>query len=381
VFRLRYRVGKRRHSKTVRGTAAEAKRALRELLHSADTGAHVAPERVTVREWIEHWVLIGCPGNKRRAEVGQRSIERYHELLRLHVLPDLGDRPLQQLQADEIDALYVKLESRISPRTARHVHSALNAALGVAVRTGKLARNPMLKVVKVPQPKEANHGTALDQDETVDLVKGFRRSALFAFVAVAAFTGARRNEILALRWTDLDESNKTLSITRAVEETEKFGLRYKAPKTERGRRVITIGDDLVRLLLAERDRHLRIAAGVPEGAPVDLSLVKLPEGALMFPNPPAAGGAFSFIAPRQPRAVTKEFKRKAVKLGFARLRLHDLRGSHSTALLDANVPVHTVAARIGDDPATLLRSYAKRTRKADKSAAEVIGTLAKSALA
>jgi len=36
---------------------------------------------------------------------------------------------------------------------------------------------------------------------------------------------------------------------------------------------------------------------------------------------------------------------------------HDLRGIHSTALLDAGIPVHTVAQRTGDDPATLLRSY------------------------
>ena len=62
------------------------------------------------------------------------------------------------------------------------------------------------------------------------------------------------------------------------------------------------------------------------------------------------------------------------------LRLHDLRGSHSTALLDAGVPVHIVAARIGDDPAVMLRSYAKKTRKADVSAADVISKLSKGVL-
>ena len=68
------------------------------------------------------------------------------------------------------------------------------------------------------------------------------------------------------------------------------------------------------------------------------------------------------------------------KLGFPELRLHDLRGSHETLLLDAGVPVHVVAARCGHDPAVLLRSYAKRTRKADTSAAAVIGALAKNVL-
>jgi integrase len=58
---------------------------------------------------------------------------------------------------------------------------------------------------------------------------------------------------------------------------------------------------------------------------------------------------------------------------------HGLRGTHET-LLDAGVPVHVVAARCGHDPAVLLRTYARRTKKADTSAAAVIGALAKGVL-
>jgi integrase len=238
----------------------------------------------------------------------------------------------------------------------------------------------MYELAKVPSPGEADHGMALDADQLRTLVQGFKGSALFPIVAVAAFTGARRNEILALEWSDLDVIDKTLRIERAVEETDEHGLRIKGPKTERGKRTITIDDDLLSLLIALRERHLRIVAGAPDGATIDLSLVKLPAGALMFPNPPAAGESFSFKKVRNPRNTTKEFVRKANVLGFRGLRLHDLRGSHETALLDAGVPVHVVAARCGHDPAVLLRSYAKRTRKADTTAAEVIGAISKGAL-
>jgi integrase len=78
--------------------------------------------------------------------------------------------------------------------------------------------------------------------------------------------------------------------------------------------------------------------------------------------------------------VTRGFVRKAKALGFKGLRFHDLRGSHETALLDRGVPVHVVAARRGHDPAVLLRNYAKRTKKADTSAAAVIGALSQSIL-
>jgi integrase len=120
-------------------------------------------------------------------------------------------------------------------------------------------------------------------------------------------------------------------------------------------------------------------AGVPDGLTVNLGLVKLPEGALIFPNSSALAD-LSFVTPRRPRFVTKEFVRKAGKLGFKTLRLHDLRGTHETMLLDAGVPVHVVAARCGHDPAILLRSYAKRTRKADTSAASVIGNISRTIL-
>jgi integrase len=287
----------------------------------------------------------------------------------------LGHRPLQQIQSNEIDRLYVRLGEKLAPRTARHVHNTLGACLGTAARTRKIARNPMDELVKVPVPDEADHGVALDSDQLRTLVQGFRASVLYPIVVVAAYTGARRNEILALRWGDFDPVKKTLRIERAIDETKKHGLRFKGPKTERGKRTIQIDDDLVALLVAERQRHLRLVAGVPDGATVDLSLVKLPDGALMFPNSPAPGEDFSFTKLRNPRNTTKEFVRKARGLGFPGLRFHDLRGAHETLALDAGVTVHVVAARCGHDPAVLLRNYAKRTRKADTSAAGVIGSI------
>jgi integrase len=149
-------------------------------------------------------------------------------------------------------------------------------------------------------------------------------------------------------------------------------------RTKRGTRTITIDDDLIALLLAEREKHLRLAAGAPDGAEVDLSLVRMPEDALIFPSP--AGVTLDLTRPRDPHAVTRGFVKRARKLGFGNLRFHDLRGSHETALLDRGVPVHVVAARCGHDPAVLLRAYAKRTRKADASAAAVIGALSRNIL-
>jgi integrase len=93
---------------------------------------------------------------------------------------------------------------------------------------------------------------------------------------------------------------------------------------------------------------------------------------------PGPGEDFSFNAPRNPGNFSKEFARRAKLLGFSDFRFHHLRGTHATLLLDRNVPVHVVGERIGDDPAALLRNYAKRKRKntADNSVSAVIGALA-----
>jgi integrase len=376
-WRLRYRVNGKRYSKAFRGTLSEARKELRALVRSGDTGEHVEPDKITLAQWADRWIAAGAPGRSQK-KAGRRTVERYSQLLRCHVTPTLGGRRLQQLQAAEIDALYIAMAAKLKPRTAHHVHVVLGACLGTATRKGLIAANPMARVEQVPSPGESDHGLALDAEALRKLIDGFRASVLFPIVATAALTGARRNEILALRWTDFNATNRTLRIERALEETKEAGLSFKAPKTKRGTRTITIDDDLVALLTAEREKHLRIVAGVSEVAAVDLSLVKLPEEALIFPSP--ASTRFNFTRPRDPHAVTRGFVRRARKLGFKGLRFHDLRGSHETALLDAGVPVHVVAERCGHDPAVLLRNYAKRTRKADASAAAVIGNLSKGIL-
>src|SRR5262249_59979472 len=138
--------------------------------------------------------------------------------------------------------------------TARAIHNVLGACLAAAVRTRKLAISPMQHITKVPPRGEGDHGIALDDQELKTLVQGFRGHPLFALVTVAAFTGCRRGELLALRWSDLDANEKTLRIERAVEQTDKHGLRFKGPKKERHKRTIKIDDDLVALRLSEREK-------------------------------------------------------------------------------------------------------------------------------
>jgi integrase len=381
-YRLRYRVDGRRFSVAFKGSIGEARKELRRLIKSGDDSQHVAPDKLTLAAWVDRWVALLHRGEETgagnsvagRGLVNARTLERYEELLRLHVVPTLGKRPLQRIAATEIDDLYGELGKRLAPRTVHHVHTVFGACLSAAVRKGLLVASPTKKT-EAPVAGESDASQVLDQEQLAALLTGFRGSVLRPIVAIAAFTGARRNEILALRWSDFDAANSTLAIARSLEETKAHGRRFKEPKTRRGIRTIAIDGGLAALLSAEREKHLRLMAGVADGAEVELSLVKLPVDALIFPTP-----GEDITRPRDARSLTKEFGRRAKKLGFSRLRFHDLRGTHETLLLDAGVPVHVVAARCGHDPAVLLRTYARRTKKADTSAAAVIGAMSASVL-
>src|SRR6476646_11755417 len=91
-FRLRYSLGRdpvtgkrRTATTTVRGNRKDAERELTRLLRAIDTEEHVDPTRITVRQWLETWL------DTVRAEISPKAHERYGEIVRVYLLPTLGN--------------------------------------------------------------------------------------------------------------------------------------------------------------------------------------------------------------------------------------------------------------------------------------------------
>src|SRR6266567_1031168 len=83
TWRLRYRVNGRRFSTTFHGRLSDARKELRRLIRSGDTGEHVAPDKITLSQWCEKWLLLLSRGEqpeRRRGLVGPKSVERYRQL-------------------------------------------------------------------------------------------------------------------------------------------------------------------------------------------------------------------------------------------------------------------------------------------------------------
>lgn len=359
-WRIRYVVDGVRHSVSVKGTKADARAAWHELQAKIAKEAHVAPSQLTLAQWIPQFTaLVEAKRNN------ARTAEYYAHKLR-YAERAFGDRPLRKITASDIDNLTGELKGKVSEGTRKHVFVSLKACLSAAVRKGLIERNPALLAEGV-HVDQVEVGDTLPREQFKTFLKGFAGHPLEKIVTVALHTGARLNEILALRHSDIDYKTGVLRIAQAVERTKAHGVRFKKPKSGKPRE-LAADPQLLELLQRERQALARLIAGVPSEMTIDTSLVAIPADALVFWGVPQ-GRPQDYKKPRCSWDVSRNFRKRATSLGYPKLRFHDLRGSHETALLDAGVPVHVVAARCGHSAAMLLKAYAERTSSADARAA------------
>ena len=138
--------GKRRiATTTVRGTRKDAEKELRRLLRALDTGEHVDPSRVTVRQWLTTWL------DSIRQEVAPKTAERYGEIVHNFLVPKLGNLQLAKLAPVHLQDAYSAWATSgrrdgkpggLSPQTRRHIHRILSTASVRAVEQQLIARNP-----------------------------------------------------------------------------------------------------------------------------------------------------------------------------------------------------------------------------------------------
>src|SRR6267143_3136604 len=116
-WRLRWRSQDgQRHTKVFPGSRMGAVQELRRLVHSVDTGEHVTPTKTTFGQWTDQWLAL----KERTTETG--TAERYARVLKIHVVPVLGSKPLQRITATDLDRLYADLENTLSARSMTLLH-------------------------------------------------------------------------------------------------------------------------------------------------------------------------------------------------------------------------------------------------------------------
>ena len=347
--------GKRRQiSRTIKGSKREAQKVLNEMAVKVDRGQFTGTS-TTFAQLIQRWLDLA------KSDLSPTTLRRYQNLLKNHILPALGNLPVKNIQTIDLDQLYYGLTNRVglASATVRQIHAIIRRAFRQAVLWGWIATNPAVNATPprltkpdLSPPNVAQVAELLHAASEIDPELG-------NFLHLAATTGARRGELCALRWSNVDSSLKTLTIEHSIIEVL-GGIVEKDTKTHTSRR-ISIDEGTLAVLEAQRNLATERASA---------SGLDLRGDAYVFSREPDGQIAWN------PGAVTKRFAILRRTLGFDEIRLHDLRHFAATRLMAAGVPVRTVSGRLGHaNPSTTLSVYSHFVEASDQEAANVMGQL------
>lgn len=321
---------KRRKWHTFKGTKRQADSECARLIAQLEAGTYVEPTKQTVAQFLDEWLTFIGPS------VAPKTLERYTEICRKTIAPQIGDVILAKLKTDRIDAAFSTMltagrravQGGLSPRTVHHARRVLIKALAQAVTWERLSRNP---AAGTTAPKvERKRMLAYDAAQTAELLETMRSTRMFVPVLLAVMCGMRRGEILALRWrnVDLGDNRRQIAIVESAEQT-KEGVRYKEPKSGKAR-TVALAMHVVEELRAHRVRQAeeQLRLGLrPNG---DSFVVAQVDG-----------------SPLQPRSLTHEWMRLIQKTSLPRIRFHDLRHTHASQMLSAGVHPKVASERLG----------------------------------
>jgi integrase len=364
VWRLRVYAGRRANGtpvqirRTVEAKEARlgagkrlAERELATMVAKVSKG-NVTTSSETVGELVEAWLDHIEPNRS------PTTIRKYRDIADHVVVPELGKIKLQALTARQLDTLYSKLTAKGNKATTvRRVHALIGAALHQAERWDRVEINVARKASPPPVHQQQIHAPSPEQVQAILVAAERVEPTLAALLLLAALTGARRGELCALRWTDLNTDAGTLTIARSVYETAGGGWSEKGTKSHQTR---TIGLD--ELGLEALRRHRATVAALAG----QLGLHVLPDG-FMFSRSPIGA------EPVRPDIVTKFTKQAAAKAGVD-THLHALRHFSATQAIAAGFDPTTVAGRLGHrDSSITLRVYSHVLEGRDRDLAAALG--------
>jgi integrase len=329
----------------------DAQAFLNRTLPTVDDGTYVEPSKQPLaRFMVDEWL----PGI--RSTVRPLTIHRYERIVATYVAErDIGGVPLRGLNAGHLNALYASLEAEcLSIATRRLTHAVLRRALNDAVRWGKLARNPASAADPPSLPR--SRAQAWTAGELRRFLGHVDQDRLFALWRLAATTGMRRGELLGLTWQRLDLDGARLRVEQQLIPT-KGGCTFGPPKSRRSERTIALDAVTVEAL-----RHHREVQCLER----DLAGPAYEDQDLVFGD--------ELGCPIHPQRLTEWFARHRKAAGIPVGSLHILRHTSATLALTATppVPLHVVAGRLGDDPKTILATYAHLLPHSDAMAADAV---------
>ncbi|MGA7094926.1 MAG: tyrosine-type recombinase/integrase [Candidatus Cybelea sp.] len=354
-------------------TKTEAEAELARLEAQARDGEHVRNPNLTFKDLFSEFME-----KKKPPALAISTYDRYGMFGKLYLLPSFASMKVRDVRQGHLLDAYAKWRANgsrnkeISGRTVRHVHDLMRCVLNYGVRRDLVARNTAALIAPEDLPKAPKpEPKALNEAEVKRLLEAARkptgrstkRGCLSAepwfapAVAFSVYTGARRGEVLAVKWSDVNLEGRLVTIRRSLAETRSAGRFFKEPKNGKAR-TIALPALLVGVLEEHRERQHQERKASDAYKDDDLVFAR-PDG--------------SFARPWNYAAAVKDLAQRA---GLKRISLHDLRDTHASLLAANGVPLEVVSKRLGHSSIGVtaeryLHVYSDR----DAAAASVLDTL------
>jgi integrase len=284
----------------------------------------------TVAAFIDDW-LAG------RNKLRPSTLASYRDILEGRVIPRLGALRLDRVRPKHIADMLDDLKERggrnprrgpgLSDKSVRYTLSTFATALSDAAKQGLISRNPADHVDRPRAARKEMRWWSVDEARKfLDYAAGDRYVALWTLALTSAM---RRGELCGLKWPDIDFDAGRLAVRRTLVSV-KYQIRWSEPKTRAGRRVVALDPATLAVLRAHRARQAEEKLAIGSGY-LDQQLV------------------FADVAgePLHPDTVTKHFDRLVARAGVPKIRLHDLRHTAATLMLEQGIPLKAVTERLG----------------------------------
>ena len=345
--------GKRIIKNVLGKTRAECKAKLKKAIEESQSLDVGRADEYTVAAWLRTWFDLYA-----KPHIRPSTMNYYHRNIEQHIIPAIGDIPLNKLTTRDLQKLYNDLQNNgrlrkvqkkekpgLSNSTVRGIHMMLHNALDRAVKEKLILANPTENCI-IPKIEKQEMKILHPDHISSYLNAAERRNALPMFY-LELVSGLRKGELVALQWSDLDEANCTISVSKQASWDTEGNLILSQPKTGNSIREVSIPQDAVELLKQEHAKH--------------------PSNPWMFPSS-RTGEMY------HPDSVVTLHKRILKDAGLEHIRFHDLRHTFATLALQNGVDVKTVSSMLGHyDAGFTLRTYTHATRQMQQKAAEKIG--------
>jgi integrase len=317
------------------------------------------PGAEKVGHFLRRWIAVyPTLPTRRGTRPAPGTVDNYRQAVRDHLdKPPFNDIRLDKLRTADVNDLIAVLQAKTGPDGKpclgdggiKKVLTALSGALTYARKRGLIAANP---ITDADQPSYEAPPLVVPTPEEVRAVvvaaKALDNQTVGEALILAARTGMRRGEVCGLQVRHFDPATGRLRVEQQVKHgIDGEGWIIGATKTTKSNRTISLSDDCQDMLTSRVKGRLSQEFIFTEDD----------------------GG------PLKPWRLTDGFQRIAISLGMSTTKVHSLRHYQSTEGLKKGVSLRTIAGRLGDDPKTVLSTYARYLAGDDQDAADLIASL------